>query len=61
MKIEWIKVDGMMVAIDKTTGEILDESLTPLPADYDVSKAVIDVLEDMFGDSVITTSLNRHG
>lgn len=57
MKIEWIKVDGMMVAIDKTTGEILDESLTPLPADYDVSKAVIDVLEDMFGDSVITTSL----
>lgn len=57
MKIEWIKVDGMMVAIDKATGEILDESLTPLPADYDVSKAVVDVLEDMFGDSVITTSL----
>jgi hypothetical protein len=56
MKIEWIKVDGMMVAIDKTTGEILDESLTPLPADYDVSKAVVDVLEDMFGDSVITTA-----
>lgn len=56
MKIEWIKVDGMMVAIDKTTGEILDESLTPLPADYDVSKAVIDVLEDMFGGSVIPTS-----
>jgi len=57
MKIEWIKVDGMMVAIDKATGEILDESLTTLPADYDVSKAVVDVLEDMFGDSVITTSL----
>ncbi|MHC3771824.1 hypothetical protein ACYDMD_06200 [Pantoea agglomerans] len=56
MKIEWIKVDGMMVAIDKTTGEILDESLTPLPADYDVSKAVIDVLEDMFGGSVKPTS-----
>jgi hypothetical protein len=57
MKIEWIKVYGMMVAIDKATGEILDESLTPLPADYDVSEAVIDVLEDMFGASVITTSL----
>ncbi|TPD95541.1 hypothetical protein FJP68_01975 [Pantoea vagans] len=57
MKIEWIKIDDMMVAIDKATGEILDESLTPLPADYDVSKAVVDVLEDMFGDSVITTSL----
>jgi len=57
MKIEWIKVDGMMIAIDKATGEILNESLNTLPADYDVSKAVVDVLEDMFGDSVITTSL----
>lgn len=56
MKIEWIKVDGMMFAIDKATGEILNESLNTLPADYDVSKAVIDVLEDMFGDSVITTA-----
>ena len=56
MKIEWIKVDGMMVAIDKATGEILDELLTPLPADYDVSKAVIDILEDMFGASVIPTA-----
>lgn len=57
MKIEWIKVDGMMVAIDKKTGEILNESLDVLPADYDVSEAVVDVLEDIFGDSVITTSL----
>lgn len=57
MKIEWIKADGMMIAIDKATGEILNESLNALPADYDVSKAVVDVLEDMFGDSVITTSL----
>lgn len=56
MKIEWIKVDGMMFAIDKATGEILNESLNTLPADYDVSEAVVDVLEDMFGDSVITTS-----
>lgn len=57
MKIEWIKVDDLMFAIDKATGEILNESLDTLPADYDVSEAVVDVLEDMFGDSLITTSL----
>jgi len=56
MKIEWIKVDDLMFAIDKATGEILNESLDTLPADYDVSKAVVDVLEDMFGGSVITTA-----
>lgn len=56
MKIEWIKVDDLMFAIDKATGEILNESLDTLPADYDVSEAVVDVLEDMFGESVITTA-----
>lgn len=56
MKIEWIKVDDLMFAIDKATGEILNESLDTLPADYDVSEAVVEVLEDMFGDAVITTA-----
>jgi len=56
MKIDWIEIDNMMVAIDKATGEILNESLEALPADYDVSEAVVDVLEDIFGDSVITTA-----
>ncbi len=27
MKIEWIKVDGMMFAIDKATGEILSKTM----------------------------------
>ncbi|QDY42484.1 hypothetical protein [Candidatus Pantoea soli] len=57
MKIEWIEIDGMMVAIDKSTGEILNDSLDTLPADYDISEKVIDTLEDMFGRSLNTTSL----
>lgn len=56
MKIEWIEMDGMMVAIDKSTGEILSDSLNTLPADYDVSQTVMDVLDDMFGSSFNTTS-----
>lgn len=57
MKIEWIEIDGMMVAIDKSTGEILNDSLDTLPADYDVSQTVMDTLQDMFGSSLNTTSL----
>ncbi|MDJ0023237.1 hypothetical protein QM543_08060 [Pantoea eucrina] len=57
MKIEWIEIEGMMVAIDKSTGEILNDSLDTLPADYDVSQTVMDTLQDMFGSSLNTTSL----
>ena len=56
MKIEWIKMDGMMVAIDKATGEILNESLVTIPADIDISETVMGVLDDMFGNSFNTTS-----
>lgn len=56
MKIEWIEMDGMMVAIDKSTGEILNDSLDTLPADYDVSQTVMDTLQDMFGSYLNTTS-----
>ncbi|WP_145032399.1 hypothetical protein [Pantoea ananatis] len=57
MKIDWIEIDNMMVAIDKTTGEILNDSLDTLPAEYDVSQTVMETLEDMFGGSLNTTSL----
>lgn len=57
MKIDWIEIDNMMVAIDKATGEILNDSLETLPAEYDVSQTVMETLEDMFGGSLNTTSL----
>ncbi|MEN4889420.1 hypothetical protein [Erwinia billingiae] len=57
MKIKWLKLDSQMVAVDTPTGEIVNDQLTTLPADYDVSSCVNEVLDDLFGGSLITTSL----
>ncbi|WP_313611825.1 hypothetical protein [Pantoea piersonii] len=56
MNIKWIKLDNKLVAIDKDTGEILDESLDTLPAGYDVNECVMDVLAEMFGSPLNTTA-----
>jgi len=56
MKIEWIKVGGLMTAIDSETGEILNDRLDTLPADYDVTGTVDTVLTDLFGMSLNTAA-----
>ncbi|GGD35773.1 hypothetical protein GCM10011513_36970 [Franconibacter daqui] len=57
MKIEWLKIDGLMTAVDTATGEIINDKLDALPPDYDVPEVVSEVLDDMFGNSLNTTSL----
>ncbi len=56
MNIKWIKLDNKLVAIDKDTGEIIEDSLDTLPASYDVSESVMDVLAEMFGSPLHTTA-----
>lgn len=56
MKIKWIKIDGLMTAIDKDTGEIINETLDILPNGYDVTDSVMEVLTDLFGEPLNTTA-----
>lgn len=56
MKVRWIEIDCRMVAVDKATGEILNDSLDTLPLDYDVSQCVSEVLDGLFGQPLYTTS-----
>lgn len=56
MNIKWIKLNNKLVVIDKDTGEIIEGSLDTLPANYDVSESVMDVLAEMFGSPLHTTA-----
>lgn len=56
MKIEWVRIDGLMTAIDSETGEILNDKLSTLPADYDVTGSVDSALVELFGKPLNTTA-----
>lgn len=63
MKIKWINIDGLMTAIDKETGEILNESLNTLPIEFDVNDCIETVLfgGDSFGPLLPTSVIQIEG
>jgi len=56
MKVKWLVMDGQVMAIDVHTGEIINDTIDTLPLEYDVNDCVSEVLDDLFGSSLNTTS-----